>query len=122
MDTSDGMTNTLQSFFLALSLVESSANDKAFNVKEQALGRYQIRPAYFADAKVNGPFYAVTNETFARAVVIAYAQRYEPRALAQHDYETLARLHNAGPGWRRKVKATNGYWQKVKSKLSVRVK
>ena len=111
------MTNTLQAFFVALSLVESSGNDKAFNVKEQALGRYQIRPAYFKDAKVNGPFYAVTNEAFAQTVVLAYAKRYEPRALATGDLETLARLHNAGPGWRRKLSLTNNYWNKIKSKL-----
>ena len=38
-------------FVGAIAKVESSNNPKAINKKENALGLYQIRPAYFKDAQ-----------------------------------------------------------------------
>jgi len=40
-----------ESFLSAIAKVESNNNPKAFNSKELAVGKYQIRPKYFIDAK-----------------------------------------------------------------------
>ena len=45
--------------------------------------------------------------------MLGYFMRYEPEALANGDWETLARLHNGGPNWREKLVATARYWSKV---------
>jgi hypothetical protein len=111
------MTNSIPALLAALSLVESAGNDKAFNPRELAVGRYQIRPAYFMDSGVRGQHSQCTNPAVAQAVVLAYFKRYEPRALQFGNVEVLARLHNAGPGWRKHLEWTNKYWSKVKAKL-----
>jgi len=72
----------LDGFFAALAKVESSGNPKAVNKKETALGIYQIRPAYFKDARVKGNHEQVFNPVFARSVCEAYFKRYEPAAFA----------------------------------------
>lgn len=108
----------MDSFFAALAKVESSNNPRAINQKENALGIYQIRPAYFADSKVAGKHAQVFNPKDARAVCEAYFRRYAPKAFANGDFETLARLHNAGPQWATKRKSTNVYWQKIKKNLN----
>jgi len=105
---------SLDTFFAALAKVESSNNPKAINTKETALGIYQIRPAYFKDAGVKAKHSDVFKPEIAKRVVLAYFQKYEPTALKNLDFETLARCHNGGCGWRRNKSATNMYWQKVK--------
>jgi len=107
----------LDPFFAALAKVESSGNPKAVNKKETALGIYQIRPAYFKDARVKGNHEQVFNPVFARSVCEAYFKRYEPAAFASGDFETLARCHNGGNSWRRNKSATDKYWQKIKKNL-----
>ena len=107
----------LDSFLRALAKVESSNNCKAVNKKENALGLYQIRPAYFKDSGVKAKHGDVFKPDVAKKVVLAYFQKYEPTALKNLDFETLARCHNGGCGWRRNKSATNGYWQKVKKNL-----
>ena len=107
----------LDPFFAALGKVESSNNSKAVNKKETALGIYQIRPAYFKDANVKGSHSQVFDPTFARRVCEAYFKRYEPAAFASGDFETLARCHNGGCGWRKNKSATDKYWQKIKNNL-----
>jgi len=107
----------LDGFFAALAKVESSGNAKAVNKKENALGIYQIRPAYFKDSRVKGNHEQVFNPVFARSVCEAYFKRYEPAALASGDFETLARCHNGGNSWRRNKSATDKYWQKIKKNL-----
>ena len=107
----------LDPFFAALGKVESSNNSKAVNKKETALGIYQIRPAYFKDANVKGNHEQVFDPVFARRVCEAYFKKYEKKAFDNGDFETLARCHNGGCGWRKNKSATNGYWQKIKKNL-----
>jgi soluble lytic murein transglycosylase-like protein len=107
----------LDPFFAALGKVESSNNSKAVNKKETALGIYQIRPAYFKDANVKGNHEQVFDPVFARRVCEAYFKKYEKKAFDNGDFETLARCHNGGCGWRKNKSATNGYWQKIKNNL-----
>ena len=107
----------LDGFFAALAKVESSGNSKAVNKKETALGIYQIRPAYFKDANVKGNHEQVFDPVFARRVCEAYFKKYEKKAFDNGDFETLARCHNGGCGWRKNPSATNGYWQKIKKNL-----
>ncbi len=45
--------------------------------------------------------------------MVRYWRRYCPRALAQGDWQTLARVHNGGPRGHRKP-ATHAYWSKVR--------
>ena len=107
----------LDGFFAALAKVESSGNAKAVNKKENALGIYQIRAAYFKDARVKGNHEQVFNPVFARQVCEAYFKRYAPEAYAKGDFESLARLHNSGPAFAKRKSATDGYWQKIKKNL-----
>jgi len=107
----------LDSFFYALGKVESSSNLKAINIKENALGMYQIRLAYFKDSKVPGNHRGVFDPIFARKVCEAYFIRYEREAFNKRDFEILARLHNSGPFWREKKQSTNNYWNKIKKNL-----
>jgi hypothetical protein len=107
----------LDPFFAALGKVESSGNSKAINKKENALGIYQIRPAYFQDSKVKGNHSQVFDPVFARQVCEAYFKRYEPKAVLNNDFETLARLHNNGPSWAKSTSKTNQYWNKIQKNL-----
>jgi soluble lytic murein transglycosylase-like protein len=107
----------LDGFFAALAKVESSGNAKAVNKKETALGIYQIRPAYFQDSKVKGNHSQVFDPVFARSVCEAYFKKYEKKAFDNGDFETLARCHNGGCGWRKNKSATDKYWQKIKKNL-----
>jgi soluble lytic murein transglycosylase-like protein len=107
----------LDGFFAALAKVESSGNAKAVNKKETALGIYQIRPGYFKDSRVKGNHEQVFNPTFARSVCEAYFKRYAPEAYAKGDFESLARLHNMGPKYKKNPSATNGYWSKIQKNL-----
>jgi len=107
----------MDDFLNALAKVESSNNPKAINKKENALGIYQIRPAYFKDANVKGNHGQVFDPVFARSVCEAYFKKYEKKALDNGDFETLARCHNGGCGWRKNKSATDKYWQKIKKNL-----
>ena len=110
---------TFDQFCAALAKVESSGNPKAYNVKEKAIGLYQIRPAYFKDAQEYDKDLArfshrdCYNPQVAKRVVWAYLSRYGAK-----DVESMARLHNAGPAWGSKMRATDGYWQKIKKNLT----
>ena len=107
----------MDSFLNALAKVESSNNPKAINKKETALGIYQIRPAYYKDSNIIGKHTDVYNPVIAKKVVLAYFNRYEPKAVLNNDFETLARLHNAGPNHRKNKSSTNNYWSKIKKNL-----
>jgi soluble lytic murein transglycosylase-like protein len=107
----------LDPFFAALGKVESSGNPKAVNKKENALGIYQIRPAYFQDSKVKGNHSQVFDPVFARSVCEAYFKRYAPEAYAKGDFESLARLHNSGPSFAKRKSLTDGYWSRIKKTL-----
>ena len=104
-------------FYRALWHVESSGREgNIIGDGGKALGPYQIHRGYWQDSKVAGSYGMVTNEAYARRVVGAYLQRYQPAAVASGDLETLARTHNGGPKGASKT-ATLGYWRKVKGSL-----
>ena len=101
-----GMLNDLPRGFLdRLAMVESGGDDAATNAAEGAVGRYQIRPAYLADAnEAAGTSYTLAEMREpgkAEAVVRAYLGRYgaafAARAGRAPTEEELARIHNGGP-------------------------
>jgi len=104
----------------AIERVESRGNCNAVGDGGRSLGPMQIQRSYWKDSGVTGRYEQVRDRAYARRVVIAYARRYEPAALRRGDWETLARLHNAGPVWRRCRRATDGYWRKVKQAMECR--
>jgi soluble lytic murein transglycosylase-like protein len=108
---------SMEQFLKAMAFVESSNNPQAENKSEKALGLYQIRPAYLTDTHLPFHHKDMVNPQKARAVVLAYFKRYEPSALERKDFETLARLHNAGPGWRKRMQSTNNYWKKIQKNI-----
>lgn len=118
---------TFEQFCAALAAVESSNNARAFNEKENAIGIYQIRPAYFHDAQdfdkslVKYKHDDCYNRTVAKLVIAAYFKRYTPKAFKNKDFEILAKLHNGGCQWMNKNAKTQGklseYWLKVSSKI-----
>jgi len=83
----------------------------------RSLGPLQISRAYFADSRVGGAYEQVADLPFAIKVASAYMQRYEPEAWRAGNMEVLARLHNAGPAWRRKLSATDIYAAKVRRQM-----
>ena len=107
----------LNDFLDAVAKVESSNNPKAVNKKESAFGLYQIRPAYFKDSGVKAKHVDVFKPQVARKVVVANFQKYEPTALKNLDFETLARCLKGGCGWRKNKAATNGYWKNIQKNL-----
>ncbi len=92
-------------FLWALAGVESGHNDAAYNEAEQAVGRFQIRACYLADAnEALGTSYTLSQMSdpkIAMAVVRAYLTRwgdaYEKRTGNPATAEVLARIHNGGP-------------------------
>lgn len=110
-------------FFKALGAVESSNNPKAFNSKELAIGKYQIRPAYFEDAKqFDKSLRKYRHEdcydpAVAKRVVIAYMRRYCPGG----NYEEMAKIHNGGPSALKKTGQAKSnlaiYWSKIQKHL-----
>ena len=102
------------SFWAALHQVETSGRLGAIEGDGgRSLGPLQISRAYFADSRVAGSYEQVIELEAAIKVASAYMRRYEPEAWRQGNVEILARLHNAGPSWRRKLAATDGYAAKV---------
>lgn len=98
----------------AIREVESGGRTDLVGDGGRAIGPYQIHRVYWLDAVEAEPslrargYEACTDETYARAVVVAYLSRYGQGKSA----ESLARIHNGGPrGWRKQ--ATRGYWSKV---------
>lgn len=110
-------------FLNALVAVESGGNDAAVGDGGRALGAFQIWKPYFQDAQEFDKslklvdYQQVTNRNIAIKVVLAYFMRYETKAVKDLNFEILARLHNAGPGWRNKIPKTDLYWSKVSKEL-----
>lgn len=106
-------------FLKALNMVEASGRTGAIvGDNGKALGPYQIHKEYWRDvsASVGGKYSDVADRAYAEKVVTAYLNRYAPKAVAAHDYETLARVHNGGPVGA-KASGTKVYWKKVKKFL-----
>ena len=116
-----------QIFINAIACIESGYNPSSVGDDGKALGIFQIWESYYKDAKgfsiqkrdkynlKDTQYKDVLSHAVAYRVVLAYFERYEPKALINNDFETLARLHNSGPNWRNKKYLTNNYWKKVKS-------
>lgn len=101
-----GMLNDLPRGFLdRLAMVESGGDDAATNAAEGAVGRYQIRPAYLADAnEAAGTSYTLAEmrepgkaEAVVRAYLGRYGRAFAARAGRAPTAEELARIHNGGP-------------------------
>lgn len=117
------ITPEIRKLLHAICMVESS------NVKSpkdgdggRAIGNYQIWRVYWKDAtdfdkSIGGTYETCrTDKAYSERIVMAYWSRYCSKALANNDFETLARCHNGG--WNGpKKKTTNKYWEKVKKYL-----
>lgn len=106
-------------FISAIHQVESGG--KTGNIigdNGKALGPLQIHYSYWKDSGVSGKYSQCTNLAYSIRVMTAYMNRYERNAVKSGDFETLARLHNAGPSWRNNKSSTNHYWQKVKNHMN----
>lgn len=102
----DGAVQNLPAGFLdRLAMVESGGDDAATNAAEGAVGRYQIRPAYLADAnEAAGTSYSIEEmrepgkaEAVVRAYLGRYGRAFAARAGREPTAEELARIHNGGP-------------------------
>lgn len=110
----------LEQFLEAISFVESNHNDNAIGDNGKAIGRYQIHKAYWIDARMNyGGYQNVKDSKYSRQVMLRYWKRYCPKALANRDYQHLARVHNGGPKGHLR-KCTLYYWHKVERELNVK--
>jgi len=78
-------------------------------------GPAHIQRGYWTDTgrRAKDWYEGVMDREESKRCTVDYFRRYEPEALANGDFETLARLHNGGPNWRQKLAATDGYWAKV---------
>lgn len=102
-----------ESFWRALHLVETGGRHGAIlGDGGKALGPLQIHRAYHADARIGGDYSRCADLDYSKRVVSAYLKRYAPKAWAEGDVETLARIHNGGPRGDRK-QATVNYGKKV---------
>jgi hypothetical protein len=120
----DAAREALRPFLDALAVVESNGKDDAVGDNGNALGRYQLWQAYWQDAtehcpEIGGRYKDVTNKVYAERCVVAYLMRYCPKAVADADFQTMARIHNGGPKGHKR-KATLGYWKKVERALASR--
>lgn len=123
-------SQSVDQFLAALGQVESGNNDAAVGDGGAALGRYQIHQSYWQDAvdhdpSIGGSYGDVVNPDYAKKIVLAYLDRYAPKALKAGNWETCARLHNGGPRVVKKPvprklwRATTKYWQRIKLALGV---
>lgn len=105
-------------FFRAIHTVETSGRTgPILGDGGRALGPYQIHRAYWQDANVPGRYEQVADERYARRVVTAYLTRYARAAVAQNDFQTLARVHNGGPRGHQRA-STLPYWTRVRRHLN----
>ena len=90
--------------------VESSGDNMAFNMKEQAVGAFQIRPIRIVDFNHRtGKDYKIEtcfNYEVSKEIFLYYA-----KLIGYPDFETIARRWN-GSG-----KTTLDYWEKVQKQL-----
>ncbi|MBM3366349.1 MAG: hypothetical protein FJY48_11705 [Betaproteobacteria bacterium] len=88
-----------EAFWRALHHVESSGRRGGLILGDEGRSRgpLQIMRGYHADSRVAGAYEQVDDLAYSRRVVTAYLKRYAPKAWAEGDVETLARVHNGGP-------------------------
>ena len=115
--TSKGQTIPNDPLFAAICQVESRMNPDAVGDSGRARGYAQCwRGAWYDGCKQLGVRwdYATGVKDYARSQAIFYAYTSRYGAGSQ---EQRARAWNAGPGWRHKIKATDGYWHKVQTAM-----
>ena len=109
----------------AIAEIESNTNDNAINVKEDAVGRYQIRPIYVEDVnRISGRDFTLEDRKdpkraleMVKIYTSHYGKIYTDRTGLPVTDEVIARIHNGG-SWRGAVKeCTENYWRKVKTVL-----
>lgn len=118
----DAARANLRPFLDALAQVESGGKDDAIGDGGKAIGRMQVWEIYWRDAmakcpKIGGEYKDCTTKTYAERIVVAYLLRYAAKAVADKDWQTLARIHNGGPRGATKA-ATRKYWVKVRKALA----
>ena len=110
----------LAPFFKALRCVETGEVAQprdAVGDGGRSIGPYQISRAYWADSGVRGDWTRCKDRAYAEMVMLAFWKRYCPEALRRREFETLARVHNGGPGGLQKA-ATLPYWKKLQMQLA----
>ena len=106
-------------FVRALHMVESGGRvGKNMGDNSRALGPLQIHKEYWKDAvsfdkSIGGSYSDCSDLKYSIKIVNAYLNRYAEKALKTNDFETLARLHNMGPSYKKNGAATDSYWAKV---------
>ena len=122
LDALDSMRQELRPLLDALAIVESNNNDKAVGDGGRAIGRYQVWRVYWQDAvehapELGGEYQDVLSKEYAERVIVSYLHRYAKEAIAEGDFEKLARIHNGGPKGYKK-RATVPYWNRVETHLT----
>ena len=103
-------------FLRAINMVESSGREgNIIGDHGRAKGGFQIHKEFWLDAvgydkSLGGKYSDVTNNVYARRVVLAYLRRYAPKALARNDYRQMAFTFHRGEN-------NEEYWRKVKKAL-----
>ena len=77
-------------------------------------GPLQCSRAAWIDSRVPGDWSDVDRLDYAKRVFEAYTDRWAGKNATD---EQRARCWNAGPAWRKRMKATDGYWSKVQKEL-----
>ena len=115
----------MELLILAIILIESGGDPKAYNQREQAAGLMQIRPIYVQDVnRILGEDRYTLDDRWCREksieMFVIYTRHYynhywrQIESMGMGEDEAKARIHNGGPrGWQKK--ATDEYWQKVKN-------
>lgn len=113
-------------FVHALGWVESRNNPSAVGDSGRAVGEFQIWKSYWSDAieyapEIGGEYKDCYNSEYALKIITSYFNRYAKEAIRKNDFETLSKLHNGGPSWRKKStdvqNKLNSYWGRVKNQL-----
>ena len=113
-------------FYDAIWAVESSRQTNPPDGDDgKSIGPYQIQEAYYKDAKefmpeeIDFEYKDCRDMQCAEAVIRVYMLRYAREAWNNHDFQTLARIHNGGPKGHKK-KSTIPYWNKVQKVLQAK--
>lgn len=110
-------TTTMSQFVKAIHQVESSGQVGLLRNSKGAIGPLQIKEICWKDSGIKGSFLQVTNLAYAEQVFFAYLNKNCPKAVKNHDYETMARTWNGGPKGPKKD-STLSYWKRVKKELA----
>lgn len=113
-------------FLAALRWVETANQMPAPDGDDGAsIGPFQISREYHQDAwnptgdpvegrRLDREYWRCDEIEYSERTVVRFMCRWCPWALRHGDYETLARVHNAGPGYRDATNETGRYWWRVR--------